>query len=102
VGINQKGCVYFEVIYESDKVSILNFHSVKLVEGSVNPMLSRKNDKLIHKEVYYILNDKGITEFRLKKKFILASFANNEAEKKSLLKYYSQNKLSFKNTTTNF
>ena len=91
------GSRVFEVIYESDKVSILNFHSVKLVEGSVNPMLSRKNDKLIHKEVYYILNDKGITEFRLKKKFILDSFANNEAEKKSLLKYYSQNKLSFKN-----
>jgi|TARA_B110000196_G_scaffold246678_1_gene215580 hypothetical protein len=91
------GSRVFEVIYESDKVSILNFHSVKLVEGSVNPMLSRKNDKLIHKEVYYLLNDSGITEFRLKKKFILESFANNEAEKKSLLKYYSQNKLSFKN-----
>ena len=91
------GSRVFEVIYESDKVSILNFHSVKLVEGSVNPMLSRKNDKLIHKEVYYLLNDSGITEFRLKKKFILESFANNEAEKKSLLKYYSKNKLSFKN-----
>ena len=91
------GSRVFEVIYESDKVSILNFHSVKLVEGSVNPMLSRKNDKLIHKEVYYLLNDIGITEFRLKKKFILESFANNEAEKKSLLKYYSKNKLSFKN-----
>ena len=91
------GSRVFEVIYESDKVSILNFHSVKLVEGSVNPMLSRKNDKLIHKEVYYLMNDSGITEFRLKKKFILDSFANNEAEKKSLLKYYSQNKLSFKN-----
>tara|TARA_B110000495_G_scaffold172709_1_gene161813 strand:- start:149 stop:883 length:735 start_codon:yes stop_codon:yes gene_type:complete len=91
------GSRVFEVIYESDKVSILNFHSVKLVEGSVNPMLSRKNDKLIHKEVYYLMNDSGITEFRLKKKFILESFANNEAEKKSLLKYYSKNKLSFKN-----
>ena len=47
------GSRIFEVIYESDKVSLLNFHSVKLVEGSVNPMLSRKTDKLVHKEVYY-------------------------------------------------
>ncbi len=90
------GSRVFEVIYESDKVSILNFHSVKLIEGSVNPMLSRKNDKLIHKEVYYILNENNITEFKLKKKFILDSFSSNETEKKSLLRYYSKNKFSFK------
>lgn len=87
----------FEVIFESDKVSILNFHSVKLVEGSVNPMLSRKNDKLIHKETLYIHNQKSTKEFRLKKKFILDSFASNESEKKSIMKYYSMNKLSYKN-----
>lgn len=87
----------FEVIFESDKLSILNFHSVKLVEGSVNPMLSRKNDKLIHKETLYIHNQKSTKEFRLKKKFILDSFASNESEKKSIMKYYSMNKLSYKN-----
>lgn len=86
----------FEVIFESDKLSILNFHSVKLVEGSVNPMLSRKNDKLIHKETLYIHNQKSTKEFRLKKKFILDSFASNESEKKSIMKYYSMNKLSYK------
>jgi hypothetical protein len=87
----------FEVIFESDKLSILNFHSVKLVEGSVNPMLSRKNDKLIHKETLYIHNQKSTKEFRLKKKFILDSFASNESEKKSIMNYYSMNKLSYKN-----
>jgi hypothetical protein len=87
----------FEVIFESDKLSILNFHSVKLVEGSVNPMLSRKNDKLIHKETLYIYDQKSTKEFRLKKKFILDSFASNESEKKSIMKYYSMNKLSYKN-----
>jgi len=86
----------FEVIFESDKFSILNFHSVKLVEGSVNPMLSRKNDKLIHKETLYIHNQKSTKEFRLKKKFILDLFASNESEKKSIMKYYSMNKLSYK------
>ena len=75
------GSRIFEVIYESDKVSLLNFHSVKLVEGSVNPMLSRKTDKLVHKQEYYALNDKGITQFNLKKKSILNSFASNECRK---------------------
>jgi len=86
----------FEVIYESDKVSILNFHNVKLVEGSVNPMLARKNDKLVHKQTLYIHNQKTTKEFRLKKKYILESFASNESEKKSIMKYYSLNKLSYK------
>ena len=90
------GSRVFEVIYESDKVSLLNFHSVKLVEGSVNPMLSRKTDKLVHKQEYYALNDKGITQFNLKKKSILNSFASNSAEKNSLSKYFTENKLSFK------
>ena len=84
------------MIYESDKVSLLNFHSVKLVEGSVNPMLSRKTDKLVHKEVYYVLNGQGINELRLKKKSILNSFASNDNEKNSLLNYFLENKLSFK------
>jgi hypothetical protein len=91
------GSRIFEVIYESDKVSLLNFHSVKLVEGSVNPMLSRKTDKLVHKEVYYVLTDEGINELRLKKKSILNSFASNDTEKNSLLNYFLENKLSFKN-----
>ena len=90
------GSRVFEVIYESDKVSLLNFHSVKLVEGSVNPMLSRKTDKLVHKEEYYISNEQGITELKLKKKYILDAIANNDAEKSSLLKYFTKNKLSFK------
>ena len=90
------GSRIFEVIYESDKVSLLNFHSVKLVEGSVNPMLSRKTDKLVHKEVYYLLNDEGITELRLNKKSILNAFASNDSEKSSLSKYFLGNKLSFK------
>ena len=90
------GSRIFEVIYESEKVSLLNFHSVKLVEGSVNPMLSRKTDKLVHKEVYYVLNGQGINELRLKKKSILNSFASNDTEKNSLLNYFLENKLSFK------
>ena len=91
------GSRIFEVIFESDKHSLLNFHSVKLVEGSVNPMLSRKTDKLVHKQDYYVLNDEGMTQFSLKKKSILNSFTSNDAEKNSLLKYFLKNKLSFKN-----
>lgn len=92
----EQGGRIFEVVFESDKVSLLNFHSVKLVEGSVNPMLSRKTDKLVHKEEYYISNEEGLTLLKLKKKYILDSFASNDAEKNSLLKYFTDNKLSFK------
>ena len=67
------------------------------MEGSVNPMLSRKTDKLVHKQDYYVLNDEGMTQFSLKKKSILNSFTSNDAEKNSLLKYFLKNKLSFKN-----
>ena len=59
-------------------------------------MLSRKTDKLVHKEVYYVLTDEGINELRLKKKSILNSFASNDTEKNSLLNYFLENKLSFK------
>lgn len=91
------GSRIFEVIFESKDFSVLNFHSVKLVEGSVNPMLSRKTDKLIHQESYYLLKGEEITEFRLKKKTILELFTSNESEKNSLMKYYKVNKLSYKN-----
>ena len=43
------GTRIFEVVFESDKISILNFHSVKLVEGSVNPMLGRKKIEIENK-----------------------------------------------------
>ena len=55
-------------------------------------MLARKNDKLVHKQTLYIHNQKTTKEFRLKKKYILESFASNESEKKSIMKYYSLNK----------
>ena len=60
----------FEVIYESEDMSVLNFHSVKLVEGSVNPMIGRKTDKLMHRETFYVLKGATVVEFRLKKKDI--------------------------------
>ena len=90
------GTRIFEVVFESDKISILNFHSVKLVEGSVNPMLGRKNDKLIHKQAFYIHNEANTVQFKLNKKSILDILSSNETEKKAIKNYYSRNKFSYK------
>lgn len=92
----QIGNRIFEVIFESDDMSILNFHSVKLVEGSVNPMIGRKTDKLMHRETFYVLKGETVVEFRLKKKDILNLIPRDENEKSKLIQYYAANRLSFK------
>ena len=86
----------FEVVYESEDMSVLNFHSVKLVEGSVNPMIGRKTDKLIHRQTFYILKGETVVEFRLKKKDILNLIPKDDNEKSKLIQYYAANRLSFK------
>ncbi|CAI8322039.1 MAG: Uncharacterised protein [Flavobacterium sp. SCGC AAA160-P02] len=90
------GSRVFEVIFESDDLSVLNFHSVKFVEGSVNPMLSRKTDKLIQKETFYLLRGGEIKEFRLRKKDIQDLIPVNVSEKNMLIKYYKNGKYSHK------
>ena len=86
----------FEVVYEAEDLSVLNFHSVKLIEGSVNPMIGRKTDKLMHRQTFYVLKGESLVEFRLKKKDILKLIPRDEDERNKLAQYYTVNKLSFK------
>lgn len=93
---SEMGSRIFEVVFESKEFSILNFHSVKLVEGSVNPMLSRKTDKLVHKETYYVWKNGYTDVFKFRKKEILNLLSTNQEARNALDHYYKANGLSFK------
>tara|TARA_R110000751_G_scaffold166690_2_gene272525 strand:+ start:231 stop:926 length:696 start_codon:yes stop_codon:yes gene_type:complete len=86
----------FEVVFEYLDVSILKFYSIKFVGGSVNPMLGRSTDKLIHKKELYLLLGDEIHKFKLNKKSILKNFATNKSHGNEWIKYYSKNGLSFR------
>ena len=86
----------FEIIYESDEFSILKSYRVQLIEGSTNPMVNRKNSKLVQKSSYYIKNGANIKPFKLSKKKVLG-LANGDQEKlQKMEKYAKSNKLSYK------
>ena len=86
----------FELVYESKDVSILKFHSVKLVESSANPMVNRKTDKFVKKENFFAYRDGKVFDFKYRKKDILKLLASNEREENKLIDYYNKNKLSYK------
>lgn len=86
----------FEVIFKTDKADLLNFHHLKVVEGSANPMVNRKVDKFKHTEDYFLYKDAELIPFRLKKKAILKVLAKDETQEKAIASYYKKNKLSYK------
>ena len=86
----------YELIYESDDFSILKGHRLEMVEGSANPMLNRKDDKYVKKDNYYLLADKAIKPFKLKKKRILKLVAKDQIIVEEVEKYVKANQLSYK------
>jgi len=86
----------FELIYESDEFSIMKGYRVQLIEGSSNPMVNRKNNKLVQKSSTFVMKGNSIRPFKLSKKRILALIENNEERLDKLQKYVSVNKLSYK------
>lgn len=87
--------VYEEIASQKD-FEILKGFNVKYFEGSANPMLNRKNDKYIRNETYYVRKDNKISFFALKKSRILKLLDLNDQQKKKVLDYVDQYKLSFK------
>lgn len=86
----------FEMIYESDEFSILKGYRVILIEGSANPMVNRKNSKLVQKSSYYIMKGKSISPFRLSKKKVLGLVEDNPDRVKKIEQYAKNNNLSYK------
>jgi len=86
----------FELLFESDDVSILKFHKVKLIESSANPMVNRKTDRFVKKESLFAYQDGKVFDFKLRKKDVLKLITSNETEESKLIEYYTKNKLSYK------
>ena len=86
----------FEVIYESDEFSVLKGYRVQLVEGSTNPMVNRKNSKLVQKSSFYVKKGNDIKSFKLSKKRILGLAQGNQEKIKKIEQYVKDNRLSYK------
>jgi hypothetical protein len=91
---SEDGKRVYQVIYEDTDFSILKGFSIQAVLGSPNPMVNRKSDRLVRKEVLYLKKDNVIKRFRLGKRRVLDLVnANN---KKEVLRYAKDEKLSFR------
>jgi len=86
----------FELIYESDEFTIMKGYRVLLIEGSANPMVNRKNNKLVQKSSIYLMKGNSIKPFKLSKKRILGLIEDNEERLNKMEKYVKANNLSYK------
>ncbi|MBQ4821464.1 hypothetical protein [Aquimarina sp. MMG016] len=86
----------FQVIYENNDFSILKRYSLKIIEGSPDPMLNRSKNKIMKMETYFMMKGTRFTPFKLKKKFITKLIEKNITTK-AIDKYIKSNNLSYKN-----
>ena len=61
----------YEIIYETEKFSIMKGFSVKIVSSSGNPMVNRSNDKYAKFSSYFIKLNNSIKPFKLRKKSVI-------------------------------
>ena len=85
----------YQIIYENQNFQILKGFKLILIEGSVNPMINRINDRYIKKEYYFLRQDDRIENFKLKRKGIL-KLVDDEERVKNIQEYVGRNDLSFK------
>tara|TARA_Y100000746_G_scaffold179381_1_gene157204 strand:+ start:81 stop:758 length:678 start_codon:yes stop_codon:yes gene_type:complete len=87
----------YEIIYETEKLSVMKGFSIKLVSKGANPMLNRANDKYAKFSSYFVKRDNSIKPFRLRKKSI-HNLLDNDKNIISRLDFYIANEnLSYKN-----
>jgi len=85
----------YEMIYESDELSLLKGFTIRLIEASPNPMNNRPKDRYLQGHIYFIKRGDDIKKFALKKSKILRLI--DDPEKVAKLKDYAlRNELSFK------
>lgn len=86
----------YESIAEGKNLEVLKGFSLKYVEGSSNPMLNRANDKYVRDQNYYVKKGDEITSLRLNKSQMLKLLNLTAEQKKNVLTYVEDYKLSFK------
>ncbi|MGK0422052.1 MAG: hypothetical protein ACJAVE_000738 [Polaribacter sp.] len=91
---SEEGKRVYQVVYEETNFSILKGFSIQTVFSSPNPMVNRKSDRLVRKEVLYLKKDNAVKRFKLTKKRVLGLVSANN--KKEVLRYAKDEKLSFR------
>jgi hypothetical protein len=91
---SEDGKRIYQVIYEDTDFSILKGFSIQTVPSSPNPMVNRKVDRLVRKQVLFLKKDDAIKRFKLKKRRVLDLI--NADNKEAVLRYAKEKKLSFR------
>ncbi len=86
----------YEIIYETEKFSIMKGFSIKLVSKGTNPMVNRPNDKYAKFSSYFVKKHNSIKPFRLRKKSIYNLLDNDKDIISRLDFYISSENLSYK------
>jgi hypothetical protein len=91
---SEDGKRIYQVIFEDTDFSILKGFSIRTVPSSPNPMVNRKIDRLVRKEVLFLKKDNAIKRFKLTKRRVLDLI--NADNKEEVLGYAKDKKLSFR------
>ena len=86
----------YEIIYESNKFSIMKGFSIKLVSSSGNPMVNRSNDKYAKFSSYFIKKNNSIKPFKLRKRSIYNLLNDDKNIISRIESYVVNKKLSYK------
>ena len=86
----------YEIIYQSNKFSIMKGFSIKVVSSSGNPMVNRSNDKYAKFSSYFIKQNNSIKPFKLRKRSIYNLLDDDKNAISRLESYVSNNNLSYK------
>ena len=86
----------YEIIYESNKFSIMKGFSIKLVSSSGNPMVNRSNDKYAKFSSYFIKENNSIKPFKLRKRSIFNLLNGDNNVISRIESYVANKKLSYK------
>jgi len=86
----------YEIIYQSNKFSIMKGFSIKVVSSSGNPMVNRSNDKYARFSSYFIKRNNSIKPFKLRKRSIYNLLDNDKNVISRLESYISNKNLSYK------
>ena len=86
----------YEIIYDTEKFSIMKGFSVKLVKGHYNPMVRISNDKYAKFSSYFIKLNNSIKPFKLRKKSVINLLSADKNNISRLETYVNAKKLSYK------
>lgn len=86
----------YELLFDSENLSILKGYKIKYIEASINPMGNRPRDRYVQTYNYYVRRDGKISPITLKKNRILKLLKDDEKIAK-IKEYVESNNLSYSN-----